>query len=242
MSVWLATLTAINRRKSAVSFCVDPEGATGANVCMAGCPFWYQSGKTLTQVCPIFNPPANFWQKTWCSLMSTLQTQQPAWLQTNLTTTNNQLTTYGSSTCVSQHPKLRLDDFLAVTATSAFRKKRLQLSPSMYHYTVSTPTKWRHSHSTQYVRTYARTHAHTHTFNGLFSTITRMSQYQKGKTNLDFTEARDNEWQWHQLGHMQVWTSLQTGNHASTPPLSFFTRRMPFLPPNNSIKALKAVT
>ena len=30
-----------------------------------------------------------------------------------------------------------------------------------------------------------------------------MSRYQKGKTNLDFTEARDSEWQWHQLGHMQ---------------------------------------
>ena len=42
----------------------------------------------------------------------------------------------------------------------------------------------------------------------------------KGKTNLDFTEARDSEWQWHQLGHMQVCTSLQTDNHASTPPLS----------------------
>ena len=27
--------------------------------------------------------------------------------------------------------------------------------------------------------------------------------------------------QWHQLGHMQVCTSLQTDNHASTPPLSF---------------------
>jgi len=29
-------------------------------------------------------------------------------------------------------------------------------------------------------------------------------RYQKGKTNLDRTEARDSEWQWHQLGHMQV--------------------------------------
>jgi len=48
-----------------------------------------------------------------------------------------------------------------------------------------------------------------------------VSQYQKGKTNLDFTEARDSEWQWHQLGHMQVCTSLQTDNHASIPPLSF---------------------
>ena len=48
-----------------------------------------------------------------------------------------------------------------------------------------------------------------------------MSRYQKDTTNLDFTEARDSEWQWHQLGHMQVCTLLQTDNHASTPPLSF---------------------
>jgi len=59
-----------------------------------------------------------------------------------------------------------------------------------------------------------------------------LSQYQKGKTNLDFTEARDSEWQWHQLGHMQDCTLLQTANHASTPPLKFCTGRMPFLPPN----------
>jgi len=45
-----------------------------------------------------------------------------------------------------------------------------------------------------------------------------MSRYQNGKTNLDFTEARDSEWQWHQLGHMQVCTLLQTDNHTSTPP------------------------
>ena len=54
-----------------------------------------------------------------------------------------------------------------------------------------------------------------------------MSRYKKGKTNLDFTEARDSEWLSYQLGHMQVCTSLQTDNHASTPPLSF-----PFLPPS----------
>ena len=47
----------------------------------------------------------------------------------------------------------------------------------------------------------------------------QVSQYQKGKTNLDFNKARDSEWQWHQLGHMQVCTSLQTDNHASTPPV-----------------------
>ena len=69
-------------------------------------------------------------------------------------------------------------------------------------------------------------------FNGPLSGTTRVSQYQKGKPNLDFTEARDSKWQWHQLGNMQVCTLLQTDNHASTPPLCFFTGRMPFLPPN----------
>jgi len=45
---------------------------------------------------------------------------------------------------------------------------------------------------------------HLLTFNGPLSGTTLVSQYQKTKTNLDFTEARDSEWQWHQLGHMQV--------------------------------------
>jgi len=49
-----------------------------------------------------------------------------------------------------------------------------------------------------------------------------VSRYQKGETNLDFTEARDSEWQWHQLSHMQVCTLLQTDNYASNPPLSFY--------------------
>jgi len=50
-----------------------------------------------------------------------------------------------------------------------------------------------------------------------------VSQYQKGKTRkvkpIWFTGARDSEWQWHQLGHMQICTSPQTDNHA---PLSFY--------------------
>jgi len=75
-------------------------------------------------------------------------------------------------------------------------------------------------------------HTHTHTFTGPLSGTTQVSRYQTGKTNLDFTGGRDSEWQWHQLGHTLVCTSLQTDNHASTPPLSFFTGRMPFLPPN----------
>jgi len=59
-------------------------------------------------------------------------------------------------------------------------------------------------------------YTHTHPFNSPLSGTTRVSLYQKRKTYLDFTEARDSECQWHQLGHMQVCTSLQTDNHAST--------------------------
>jgi len=74
-------------------------------------------------------------------------------------------------------------------------------------------------------------HTHTHPFSSPSSGTTRVSRYQKDKTNLDFTKAGDSEWQWHQLGHMQVCTSLETDNRASNPALSFFTGWMPFLPP-----------
>jgi len=67
------------------------------------------------------------------------------------------------------------------------------------------------------------------------------SQDHKGKTNLDFIEAGDGEWQWHPLDHMQVCTSLQTDNHASTPPLSFLLAGFPSCRPTNSVKALKAI-
>jgi len=66
-----------------------------------------------------------------------------------------------------------------------------------------------------------------------------VSRYQKGKTNLDFTEARDSKWQWHQLGHMQVCTSLQTDNHVSTSLLKFSTGRMPFLLPNQQHQSIE---
>ena len=87
---------------------------------------------------------------------------------------------------------------------------------------------------------YLYTHTCSHTFNGPLSGTTQVSQYQKGKTNLDFTGARDNEWQWHQLGHMQVFTSLQTDNHASISLLKFFLQAgCPSCRPTNSVKALK---
>jgi len=64
-----------------------------------------------------------------------------------------------------------------------------------------------------------------------------VGQYEKGKTNLDCTEARQSEWQWHQLGHMQVCTSLQTEPHHS----SFLQAGCPSCHPTNSVKALKAL-
>jgi len=83
------------------------------------------------------------------------------------------------------------------------------------------------------------TYIHTHTrLTALCPELPRCSRYQKGKTNLDFTEARDSEWQWHQLGHMQVCTSLQTDNHASTPPLRFLQAGCPSCRPTNSVKTL----
>jgi len=82
---------------------------------------------------------------------------------------------------------------------------------------------------------------HTHSLNGPLSRTTRVSLCQKAKTNLDFTEARDSEWQWHQLGRMQVCTLLPTDNHASTPPLSFIQAGCSSCHPTNSVKTLKAV-
>ena len=115
--------------------------------------------------------------------------------------------------CISQHCAKELHCSAAVTAARFYL-----LHPSATCYT----------------------HTHTHTFSGLFSGSTWVSRYQKGKTSLDFTEARDSEWQWHQLGHMQVCTSLQTDNHTSTPPLSFLQAGCPSCRPTNSVKALKA--
>ena len=83
------------------------------------------------------------------------------------------------------------------------------------------------------------TQQHTHTFNDLLSVTTQVGWYQKCKTDLDFTEARDSEQQWHQLGHMQVCISLQADNHTSTTPLSFLQAGCPSCRPTNSVKALK---
>jgi len=116
----------------------------------------------------------------------------------------------------------------------------------MFNYDLQKKNYWYQQFSTKHsnhmgISSYADAACtHTHPFNGPFSGTTQVSRYQKGKTNLDFAEARDSDWQWHQLGQMQVCTSLQTDNHASTPQLSFFKGQMPFLPPNQQRQSTDA--
>ena len=93
-----------------------------------------------------------------------------------------------------------------------------------------------------HARTHARTHAHTHTpFTALLDSVwdylgERAPEREK---QCGLTGARDSEWQWHQLGHMQICTLIQTHNHASIPPLSFFTGWMPFLPSNQQHQSIE---
>jgi len=58
---------------------------------------------------------------------------------------------------------------------------------------------------------------------------------QKGKIYLEFTEAKDSEWQWHQLGHMHLAADIYPRQHPTTQ--FFFTGRMPFLPPNQQCQS-----
>ena len=84
-------------------------------------------------------------------------------------------------------------------------------------------------------------HAHTHPFNCPFSGTTQVSWYQKGKTNLDFTEARDSEWQWH---HLDICKSAPHSRQITMPAPHcsvFLQAGCPSCHPTNSIKALKAV-
>ena len=86
-----------------------------------------------------------------------------------------------------------------------------------------------------FLSTINQLHTHTHTnLTALFFRDYPGEPVPERQTNLDFIGARDSEWQWHQLDHMQ------TDNHASTPPLSFLQAGCLSCCPTNSVKALKA--
>jgi len=82
--------------------------------------------------------------------------------------------------------------------------------------------------SVHYTQPGDHTHTHTHT---RLSALFRDCPGQPVRVKPIWILLKQ-EWQWHQLGHMQDCTSLQTDNHASHPTIQFFTGRMSFLPPN----------
>jgi len=85
------------------------------------------------------------------------------------------------------------------------------------------------------------TPVYIHPFNGPLSKTTRVSRYQKGKTNLDFTEARD-------MGGSGIsWAICKSAPHSRqittpAPHHSVFTGRMPFLPPNQQRQSTEGKT
>ena len=85
-------------------------------------------------------------------------------------------------------------------------------------------------------------HTHAQLFNGPFSGTTRVGRYQKGKTNLDLTEARDGERV--AVASAGPYASLhhapdrQPRQHPTT---RFLQAGCPSCRPTNSVKALKAL-
>ena len=98
--------------------------------------------------------------------------------------------------------------------TSFWQRRRRGPSSSRQSRLSSISTRSNHPSFTTTSNPVRSCYTHTHPLNVPLSGTTRVSRYQKGKTNLDFTEARDSEWQWHPLGHMQVCASLQSDNQS----------------------------
>jgi len=83
-------------------------------------------------------------------------------------------------------------------------------------------------------------HTYIHPFSGPLSRTTRVSRYQKGKTNLDFAEARDSEC----LGiSWAICNSASRSRQINMPAShhSILQAGCPSCHPTNSVKALKAV-
>ena len=106
-----------------------------------------------------------------------------------------------------------------VLVSHATRSALVQAGPGLYNHAYHTPV---------------------YPFNGPLSGTTRVSRYQKGKTNLDFTEARDSEWQWHQRA---ICKSAPRSRQITMPAPHcsvFLQAGCPSCRPTNSVKALKA--
>ena len=83
-------------------------------------------------------------------------------------------------TAISEGHHQTGSDIAAVSQSSSCQISEIQAAAAA----AATCTQVSPTHST------FNTHTQTHPFNGPFSRTTRVSRYQKGKTNLDFTEAK----------------------------------------------------
>ena len=91
----------------------------------------------------------------------------------------------------------------------------------------STPAKW-------YGDRIEITHTH------LTALCLGLPRWTKSKTNLDFPEARDSEWQWHHLDYISLHLApnRKPRQHPTT---QFFTGWMPFLPPNRQCQSTEGI-
>jgi len=81
-------------------------------------------------------------------------------------------------------------------------------SVSCKHNTTTATLQFTLNYFILLIHIHTHTHTHTHVLwpCGL---CPELPGWATTRTNLDFTEARDSEWQWHQPGHMQICTSPQ---------------------------------
>ena len=83
--------------------------------------------------------------------------------------------------------------------------------------------------------------AHTHTrLTALCLGLPRWAGTRKVKHNLDFTGARDSEWQWHQLGMCKSAPRSRQITMPAPHHSVFLQAGCPSCRPTNSVKALKA--
>ena len=120
-----------------------------------------------------------------------------------------------------------------ISTVNAKLQNRMQLSLTL---TKSCHIKCNHRRKIFYKK------QHTHPFNGPLSGTTRVSRYQKGKSSLDFTEATDSEWQWHQLSHVMCKSAPRSTQITMPAPHRsvFLQAGCPSCHPTKSVKALKA--
>jgi len=85
-----------------------------------------------------------------------------------------------------------------------------------------------------------QTHTHTHLINDPLSGTTRVSQYHKSKTNLDFTEARDKLVAVASAGPQSSLHLAPDRKPRQHPTTGFLQAGFPSCRPTNRVKALKA--